>query len=162
MCLARHCTSGAAGERRRCSGVVQAYAATYPDEVAGVVALNPVPPWKEWSASAMRIMTPSERQDEAAYMEGANGESLDYRSVSRVIEDHPVPPDIPLRLMISTVAQCPVLESVCGRTYAAYETVMKHVAGQWGMGELTEVRASHEIYADATDQVQAAIDDVLP
>lgn len=141
--------------------LVQAYAATYPDEVAGVVALNPVPPWKEWSASAMRMMTPSERQGEIAYMDGANGESLDYRSISRVIETHAVPQDIPLRLIISTVAQCPVLESVCGRTYTAYEAIMERVAGQWGMGGFAEVKASHEIYADATDEVQAAIDDVL-
>lgn len=141
--------------------LVQAHAASYPDEVAGVVALNPVPPWKPWSTSAMRIMTPSERDDEAAYMEGANGESLDYRSVSREIEDHPVPQDIPFRLVISTVAQCPVAESVCTRTYAAYETVMKRVARQWGMGELSEVKASHEIHSDATDEVQAAIDEVL-
>ena len=141
--------------------LVQAYAASYPEEVAGVVALNPVPPWKPWSTSAMRIMSPSERDDEAAYMEGANGESLDYRSVSRMIEDHPVPQDIPFRLMISTVAQCPVAESVCTRTYAAYETVMKGVAGQWGMGELSEVEASHEIHSDATDEVLAVIDEVL-
>ena len=55
------------------------------------MALNPVPPWKPWSTSAMRIMSPSERRAEAAYMEGANGESLDYRSVSRQIEGHPGP-----------------------------------------------------------------------
>ena len=30
-----------------------------------------------------------------------------------------------------------------------------------GAGEITEVKASHEIYADATDEVQAAIDEVL-
>ena len=42
--------------------LVQAYAATFPEEVAGVVALNPVPPWEPWSTSAMRIMTPKERK----------------------------------------------------------------------------------------------------
>jgi pimeloyl-ACP methyl ester carboxylesterase len=141
--------------------VVQAYAATYPDDVAGVVALNPVPPWKPWSTSAMRIMTPRERRGEAAYMDGANGESLDYRSISRQIEDHPVPRDIPFGLVISTVDQCHSPEDVCGRTYDAYEAIMERVAGQWGMGELSEVRASHEIYADATDEVQAVIVDVL-
>ena len=29
--------------------LVQAFAAAYPGEVAGVVALNPVPPWGQWS-----------------------------------------------------------------------------------------------------------------
>ena len=141
--------------------LVQAYAATYPDEVAGVVALNPVPPWKPWSATAMRIMTPSEREDETAYMQGANGESLDYRSVSTVIEARPVPQDIPFRLVISTDAQCPTPDDICSRTYPAYEKVMARVTERWGMGGLTEVEASHEIYADATDEVQAAIDEVL-
>ncbi|RYC10603.1 alpha/beta fold hydrolase [Nocardioides zhouii] len=141
--------------------LVQAYAATFPDEVGGVVALNPVPPWKPWSTSGMRIMTAGERRGEAEYMEGANGESLDYRSISGQIEDQPVPQDTPFSLVISTVDQCFSPEDVCGRTYAAYESIMKRVAGQWAMGEYTEVRASHEIYADATEEVQAAIDDVL-
>jgi pimeloyl-ACP methyl ester carboxylesterase len=141
--------------------LVQAYAASHPDEVAGVVALNPVPPWKEWSTTAMRIMTPRERGGEVAYMEGANGESLDYRSISRQIEDRPVPQDIAFSLVISTVDQCFSPDDVCGRTYDAYEAIMKHVAAQWGMGELTEVRASHEIHSDATGEVQAAIDDVV-
>ncbi len=92
--------------------LVQAYAASYPDEVGGVVSLNPVPPWKPWSTSAMRIMTPSERADEAAYMKGANGESLDYRSVSTVIETRPVPQGIPFRLVISTDAQCPTPDDI--------------------------------------------------
>ena len=110
--------------------LVQAYAATYPDEVAGVVALNPVPPWRPWSTSAMTIMTPSERRSEAAYMEGANGESLDYRSISEQIEDHPVSQDIPFSLVMSTEDQCFSPDDVCGRTYDAYETIMEQVAGQ--------------------------------
>ena len=141
--------------------LVQAYAATYPEEVAGVVALNPVPPWKQWSASAMRDMTATERQDEVAYMEGANGESLHYRSISAVIEHEPVPQSMPLRLVISTIAQCPVLESVCGRTYADYERIMEDVAHRWKRGGFTEVESSHELYADANDEVLAAIEDVL-
>lgn len=141
--------------------LVQAYAATYPDQVGGVVALNPVPPWKPWSTSAMRIMTPLERKDEAAFLGGANGESLDYRSISTVIEDHAVPQDIPFRLMISTADQCPVPDSVCTRTYAEYEKVMEQVAGRWGMGGFSEMEASHEIHSDATGEVLAVIDEVL-
>ena len=68
-------------------------------------------------------------------MGGSNGESLDYRSISGQIEDHPVPEDIPFSLVISTVDQCFSPEDVCGRTYANYEAIMEASAGQWGMGE---------------------------
>jgi pimeloyl-ACP methyl ester carboxylesterase len=141
--------------------VVQAYAAVYPDELAGVVALNPVPPWKQWSSVAFKQMTPLERRDERAYLSGANGESLDYRDVSQLIDQNPAPPDVPFHVVISTAAQCPVPDSVCSRTYSAYEQIMKLVSRQWEQGRFTEVQATHEIHSDATSAVRAAVDDVL-
>jgi hypothetical protein len=42
---------------------VQAYARRYSDEVAGVVAMNPVPPWGPWSKKGFQKMTPQERQE---------------------------------------------------------------------------------------------------
>jgi pimeloyl-ACP methyl ester carboxylesterase len=141
--------------------VVQGYAAVHPDELAGVVALNPVPPWKQWSSLAFEQMTPLERRDETRYLSGANGESLNYRDISHLVARHSVPPDLPFRMVISTAAQCPVPDSVCSRTYPAYEQIMKQVTGQWEQGRFTEVEATHEIHSDATSAVRAAIDDVL-
>ena len=37
---------------------MQAYAAAYPEETAGVVAINPVPAWQAWSTLGFKEMTP--------------------------------------------------------------------------------------------------------
>jgi pimeloyl-ACP methyl ester carboxylesterase len=140
--------------------LVQAYAATYPDEIAGVVVLNPVPPWKPWSTLGFKQMTPEERHGEEDYFAGKNGESLDYRDVSHQIARRPVPPGVPLHLLISTVAQCEG-DGICVRTYPAYEKIMKGVSQRWPQGRFSQVEAPHEIHLADMSAVQAAIDDVL-
>lgn len=138
--------------------LVQAYAAAYPEETAGVVAINPVPPWKAWSTLGFKEMTPQERQGETDYYAGANGESLDYRDVSQLIAESPAPRDVPLHVLISTVAQCDSPKDICGRTYPAYEQIAKDIAQRWGEGRFSEVEAPHDIPAA---DVQPAIDDVI-
>jgi pimeloyl-ACP methyl ester carboxylesterase len=141
--------------------LVQAFAATYPDDIAGVVVLNPVPPWKPWSSLGFKQMTPQERQGEEDYYAGDNGESLNYRDVSEQIDTLPVPPGVPLHLLISTVAQCEVDADICVRTYPAYEEIMKRVSQRWAQGRFSQVEASHQIHLADMSAVQAAIDDVL-
>ncbi|GAA4712884.1 hypothetical protein GCM10023349_35020 [Nocardioides conyzicola] len=138
--------------------LVQAYAAAYPDETAGVVAINPVPAWQAWSTLAFNEMTSRERKDEAAYYGGANGESLDYRDISRLIAESPAPRTIPLHVLISTAAQCDSPKDICARTYPAYEQISRAVARRWGEGRFSEVEAPHEI---PVADVQPAIDDVI-
>lgn len=141
--------------------IVQAYAAVHPEELVGVVALNPVPPWKQWSSLAFKYMTPLERQEEKRYMSGANGESLDYRDISHLIDQSPIPSDVPMQIMISTAAQCPRPDDICSRTYPAYQQIMKQLAKQWEQGRFSQVEATHEIHSNATTAVKGAIDDVL-
>ncbi|WP_344157521.1 alpha/beta hydrolase [Nocardioides koreensis] len=141
--------------------LVQAYARAYPDEVAGVVALNPVPPWDQWSTLGLREMSPQERTGEKAYYAGENGESLDYRDLSAAVAAAPAPPGVPFHLVISTIAQCESPHDVCSRTYPAYEKIMRAVSQQWPGGKIDEVQAGHEIHLDNLPAVQAAVDDVL-
>jgi pimeloyl-ACP methyl ester carboxylesterase len=138
--------------------LVQAYAAAYPEETAGVVAINPVPPWQAWSTLGFKEMTPQEQQGETDYYAGANGESLDYRDVSQLIAESPVPRDVPLHVLISTVAQCESPKDICGRTYPAYEQIAKDIAQRWGEGRFSKVQAPHDI---PTADVEPAIDDVI-
>ena len=138
--------------------LVQAYAAAYPEETAGVVAINPVPPWQAWSTLGFRAMTPQERRGETDYYDGANGESLDYRDVSQFLDESPAPRDVPLHILISTVAQCDNPQDICGRTYSAYEQIAKDIAHLWGEGRFSQVEAPHDI---PTADVQVAIDDVI-
>jgi pimeloyl-ACP methyl ester carboxylesterase len=141
--------------------LVQAYAAAYPDETVGVVAMNPVPAWQAWSTLGFRDMTPQERQGETEYYAGANGESLDYREVSQQIAESPVPRSVPLHVLISTVAQCESPQDICGRTYPAYEQIAKDLAQRWGGGRFSQVVAPHEIHVADMEAVQRAIDDVI-
>jgi pimeloyl-ACP methyl ester carboxylesterase len=141
--------------------LVLAYAATHPDDVAGVVALNPVAPWKPWMAAADKLMTSAERKDEVAFLTGTNGESLDYRDVSRQLDRFPAPQDVPLHLVVSTVAQCPDTDSLCARMAPTYQGVLERLSRQWGQGRFTAVEASHDIAFDDIDAVKAAIDDVI-
>ncbi|MCX6398182.1 MAG: alpha/beta hydrolase [Propionibacteriales bacterium] len=139
--------------------IAQAYAATYPAEVAGLVAINPVAPWKPWQPVIAR-MTPSERRDEIAFLSGTNGESLDYRDLSRAVEGL-LPSSIPVSLLASSEAECPPGDAACRRLVAQYDAVMHEVARQWGNAPLTIVDASHDIQFDDLPAVTAAIDDVL-
>jgi len=139
--------------------IAQAYAATYPADVVGLVAINPVAPWKVW-LPVMAQMTPNERRDEVAFLTGANGESLDYRDVSRAV-DGPLPASVPAYLLISSAEECPPDNAACRRLITQYDAVMKDVARQWGNAPLTVVDASHDIQFDDLYAVRAAIDDVL-
>jgi hypothetical protein len=141
--------------------LVLAYAATHPDEVAGVVALNPVAPFKPWMAAAAKLMDAGERESEVAFLTGTNGESLDYRDLSRQIERSPAATGVPLHVVASTAAQCPPGDSVCRRMAPTYESILKELTEQWGGGRLTMVDASHDIAFDDLDAVTQAIDDVL-
>jgi pimeloyl-ACP methyl ester carboxylesterase len=140
---------------------VQAYARRYPKDVVGVVAMNPVPPWPEWSARALPEMTPPERADETAYYEGQNGEGFDYQSASTLLESRPVPHAMAFHMLISTIAQCDSPKDVCGRTYPAYESILRSVVKEWPQGAFSQAESGHEIYLDKPEAVTAAIDDVL-
>lgn len=140
---------------------VQAYARRYSDDVAGVVAMNPVPPWEPWSKEGFQEMTPQERQEETDYFRGANNESLDYRASSEQLATLPPPKKIPFHLLISTVAQCDSPDDICARTYPAYESIMRDVSKEWPEGRFTQTQAGHEIYLSDLAAVRAALDDVL-
>ena len=140
--------------------IVQAYAARFPEEVAGVVAMNPVPPWKEWSTRGFAKMTPAERMEETAYFQGENGEALDYVDMSKRIAESPTP-EAPFHLLISSIEQCESPEDICGRTYPAATRMFMTLAERWPNGRFSQVPASHEIYLTDVRTVQQVIDDVL-
>jgi pimeloyl-ACP methyl ester carboxylesterase len=126
---------------------VQLYSRTYPHEVAGVVAMNPVPPAGLWLEKALPLMTEQERADEEAYYRGdVDGEAFDWYASFTELEAATDPPDVPFLVLISTIAQCESPDDVCGRTYGVYETVMRELAESWSQGKFLQLEASHEIY----------------
>ena len=126
---------------------VQLYARTHPEEVAGVVALNPVPPADPWLDEATPLMTEQERAEELAYYAGGQTtEAFAWNSSFAQLDAAGPPPAVPFLVLISTIAQCESPDDICERTYGVYETVMAELAAKWPQGRFTQLEAAHEIY----------------
>lgn len=140
--------------------LVQAYARMHPDQVVGVVTMNPVPPAGPWLDAVLEVFTEDEYAGELAYYEGDNGESLDYLTSSEQIADTPPPPEVPFVLLISTDFQCEG-ESICLKSYGIYERTMADVAEEWPCGQLLQIPALHDMPSDDPDTVIEVIERVL-
>jgi pimeloyl-ACP methyl ester carboxylesterase len=126
---------------------VQLYARTHPEEVAGVVALNAVPPADPWLDEATPLMTEQERTEELAYYAGRQAtEDFDWNTSFAQLDAAGPPPAVPFLVLISTIAQCESPDDICGRTYGVYETVMAELAAEWPLGRFAQLEAEHEIY----------------
>jgi pimeloyl-ACP methyl ester carboxylesterase len=126
---------------------VQLYARTYPDDVAGVVAMNAVPPADPWLDESAPFMTEQERADERAYYTGGEGtEDFDWNTSFVQLDAAGPPAAGPFLVLISTTAECESADDICGRTHGVYEADMEEVAVQWPLGIYTEVDAGHEIF----------------
>jgi pimeloyl-ACP methyl ester carboxylesterase len=137
---------------------VQLYARTYPDDVAGVVAMNPVPPAGPWLEQALPLMTEGERAEEESYYRGEGvSEAIDFNLSSEQLNTAPSPPDVPFEMLISTIAQCESPDDVCGRTYAVYEDVMQAATDEWPQGHFSQVESGHETFYGAFDETIAVI-----
>jgi pimeloyl-ACP methyl ester carboxylesterase len=137
--------------------LVQLYARRYPDEVKGVVAMNPVPPADPWLKRVLPIFNNDEDKSEKAYYQGQNDEGIDYLASSKELKEAPPPPRrVPFEMLISTKVQCEG-DPTCLKSYGVYEDVEREVAQQWPEGCFHEVAASHDIYADKTDLVVGAV-----
>jgi pimeloyl-ACP methyl ester carboxylesterase len=137
---------------------VQLYARTYPEEVAGVVAMNSVPPAGPWLEQATPLMSDQEWVEEEAYYRGeGGGEAIDWNLSSEQLDAAPPPPDVPFEMLISTIAQCESPDDVCSRTYRVYETIMQATADEWPQGHFSQVEAGHETFHGAFDETIAVI-----
>ena len=140
---------------------VQLYARTFPDQVAGVVAMNPVPPAHPWLDEVSKVFTAQEYTDEQSYYQGQNGESFDYLTSNEQLTAAPKPPAVPFEMLISTDAQCEDSTGPCMKSYPIYERIMHEVTAAWPHGNFSQVAASHEIYLDHPDAVVATVERVL-
>jgi pimeloyl-ACP methyl ester carboxylesterase len=135
---------------------VQLYARTYPDEVAGVVAMNAVPPIDPWLDESAPLMTEQERSEELAYYAGGEGtEDFDWNTSFAQIDAAGPPPAVPFLVLTSTSAECESADDICGRTHDVYEASMAGVAARWPLGAYTAVDAGHELFY--TPEAVAAI-----
>jgi pimeloyl-ACP methyl ester carboxylesterase len=141
---------------------VQLYARTFPDQVVGVVSMNPVPPAHPWLDEVSKVFTAQQYADEEGYYQGQNGGPFDYLTSSEQLTAAPKPPTVPFEMLISTDLQCKDDNTgACLKSYPAYEQIMKQVAAAWPHGNFSEMAASHEIYRDDPDAVITVVERVL-
>jgi hypothetical protein len=126
---------------------VQLYGRRYPDEVRGVVAMNPVPPADLWLDRVLPRFNKEERKEEIAYYRGENPEQIDWLASSKELKKAPPPSHKPFAMLLSTKLQC-VGGASCLKSYDIYEEVEREVAQQWPEGSYRQVEdAYHEIYS---------------
>ena len=140
--------------------LVQLYARTYPDQVVGVVAMNPVPPAHPWLDQVSKVFTAEEYTGEEAYYQGDNGESLDYLTGSEQLVAAPTPPDVPFEMLLSTSVQCEAAE-ICLKSYSIYKRIMQEVTAAWPHGNFSQVAAPHNIFEADPDSVVATVERIL-
>lgn len=142
---------------------VQLYARTYPDQVLGVVAMNPVPPAREWLAQALPLMDAWEQsEEEAAYRGEGQSESIDWNVTSNQLLAAPMPPrDMPFEMLVSSTAQCRTPEDACNRTWEVYRSILEGVTAQWPQGNMTVLRVGADIHVNALPDTIAAVQRVI-
>lgn len=139
---------------------VQHYARTFPDQVVGVIAMNPVPPAHPWLDQASLIFTAEEFAGEEAYYAGDNGESFNYLSSSDQLLAAAAPPNVPFEMLLSTDVQCEGA-NICLKSYSAYEQIMQEVTSLWPRGNYSQVSAGHDIFDSDLEAVEAIVERVL-
>src|SRR5215207_9756747 len=111
--------------------LVQLYARRYPDQIKGVVAMNPVPPADPWLKRVLPIFNNYEAASEQSYFQGQNDEYIDYLSSSKELKEAPPPPHVPFKMLISTKVQCEgeteKNPGPCLKSYDVYEQVEREV-----------------------------------
>src|SRR5215204_2619375 len=100
---------------------VQLYARTYPDDVAGVVTMNAVPPADPWLDESAPLMTEQERADELAYYAGGEGtEDFDWNTSFAQLDAAGPPSAVPVLVLISTATECESADDMWGRSKGGY------------------------------------------
>jgi len=142
---------------------VQLYARTYPDQVLGVVAMNPVPPANQWLPQALPLMDAWEQsEEEAAYRGEGQSESIDWNTSDNQLLAAPAPPPgMPFEMLISSAAQCRAAGDACNRTWPVYRAIQEEVAAQWPQGTMTVLPVGIDIHINAIPDAIGAIQRVI-
>jgi pimeloyl-ACP methyl ester carboxylesterase len=136
---------------------VQLYARTFPDQVVGVVAMDPQPPSPQWLDAVSKVFTAQELASEKATYGGGNAESIDLVTSGQQLAAAPQPSGVPFEILISTDCQG---DPGCLKSLPVYEQVTKDAAAPWQRGKITEV-ASSSVFDNAPEEVVAAVGRVL-
>jgi pimeloyl-ACP methyl ester carboxylesterase len=146
--------------------LVQLYARTYPDDVAGVVAMNSGPPCGPWLAALPDLGNARLFADETAICadNGASRDRFDLNASWAEEGAAPAPPSIPFELVISTADGdwCPPGDDApapfesreqCLAAWAIHEGIARDIVATWPMGHFSTLDGPHPLWTAQLDAV---------
>lgn len=134
------------------------YAQVHPQEVAGFVAMNPIPPYHEWIRRAKKVETPEElKVMEVDYYTGSNEESIDFTDTDLTL--HPVPDTMPYVVMQSENCD----GDFCERIKPVLRRATEELLGHLGAGGRFVAFADrpHDLYSTNLSDVVAEVTKLL-
>lgn len=135
------------------------YAQAYPDEVAGFVSINPVPPYEQWIAEVSKVETPEEVAtiEEPDYR-GENPEQIDNRPTSSMLTD-PLPDSMPYAMMFDE--DCGGDTTFCDRVFEPLGAITERLSQVGSGGRFVPVPgAGHNIEQSNPREVTRVVDEV--
>ncbi len=142
--------------------MVLLYAQEHPDDVAGVVSMNPGPTFADWVRRLRPIVTPQELRDNEIepLSGGVPEEPVDVRESDALLAK-PFPQEIPYVVMFAEDCGGGT-DPYCNKVVRELEKTQRVLAGLSPEGRFVSVKgAGHEIYLTDLDRVIAAIEDVV-
>jgi pimeloyl-ACP methyl ester carboxylesterase len=142
--------------------MVLLYAQQHPNDVAGVVSMNPGPTFHDWMRRLRPIVTPGELRDNEVepLTGGVTEEPVDVRRSDDLLT-RPFPHDIPYTVMFAEDCAGGT-DPYCNKVVEQLEQTQRALGQLSPQGRFVSVRgAGHEIYLSDLDQVIATIKDVL-
>ena len=133
------------------------FARAYPDDVQGVLAINPPPLASQWADRAYPLLSPAEVAEEKAFYGGDNPESFDWASSSELLQAKTPPQGVPMVLLHSTVAQCEGEVGACSKTAELYVQLGKEYAASWPDARFEAVDLVHQVQEADPDKVSGLI-----
>lgn len=140
--------------------IVFMQAQTHPEDVAGFVSMNPVPPYTEWLKAARKVETAEEIATiELPFYRGENEESTDFTSSDAMLTD-PLPATMPYAVMFDE--DCDGDTAFCGRVLPPLTTVTRSLAAVGQGGQFVRAKdAGHDIFSSNPALVVSTVSGVL-
>jgi pimeloyl-ACP methyl ester carboxylesterase len=134
------------------------YAQVHPKEVAGFVAMNPVPPYHEWIRRAKAVETPEElKVTEIDFYKGDNEESIDLTDTDLTLA--PVPDEMPYVVMQSENCGGDFCERIKPVLRKATEQLLGHLGARGRFVAFPD--RPHDLYSTNLADVVAEVTKLL-
>jgi dienelactone hydrolase len=133
------------------------YTQAHPENVAGFVAMNPVPPAETFIAAAKEVETKAEFAEERSFYRGGNDEDTSFQEP---MLSKGLPASMPYAVMFDE--DCEGDSDFCGRILPSLIRTTKSLAAVGDGGRFVRAKgAGHDIFAADPELVQETINEVM-